>query len=238
MKNLWTITWRELRAYFASPLAYVLSAAYLALSGVFFGFDLYFSREASLRGVFVTFLFILLLLAPALTMRLLAEEQRMGTLELLLTAPVHDWQVVVGKFLGSLIMFLVMMVLPTLYYVVILVAFGPPDYGPLLTGYLGLILLGASFLAIGVFTSSLSQNQVIALFVGLVILIVLWVADAFTNLFGTGLASDVFGHLAVGKHYSDFFRGVITSTDIVYALSIIAVSLFFAVQVLQSRRWR
>lgn len=238
MKNLWTITWRELRAYFASPLAYVLSAAYLALSGVFFGFDLYFSREASLRGIFVTFLFILLLLAPALTMRLLAEEQRMGTLELLLTAPVHDWQVVVGKFLGSLTMFLVMMVLPTLYYVVILATFGSPDYGPLLTGYLGLILLGASFLAIGVFTSSLSQNQVIALFVGLAILIVLWVADAFSGIFGAGLLSDVAGHLSIAKHYSDFFRGVITTTDVVYAVSVIAVSLFLAVQVLQTRRWR
>jgi len=238
MKNLWTITWRELRAYFASPLAYILSAAFLALTGVFFGFDLYFSREASLRGIMVTVLFILLLLAPALTMRLLAEEQRMGTLELLLTSPVHDWQVVVGKFLGSLIMFIVMMILPTLYYVVILIAFGPPDYGPLLTSYLGLILFGASFLSIGVFTSSLTQNQVVAFFIGMAILIVLWVADAFASLLGAGLSGTVFGYITVTRHYGDFFRGVINTTDVVYALSIIAISLFLATQVLQTRRWR
>jgi ABC-2 type transport system permease protein len=238
MRNLWTITWRELRAYFSSPLAYILSAAFLALSGVFFGFDLYFSREASMRGVLATFLFILLLLAPALTMRLLAEEQRMGTLELLLTAPVHDWQVVVGKYLGGLIMFLVMMVLPTLYYVLILAVFGPPDYGPLATGYLGLILMGASFLAIGVFTSSLTQNQVVALFVGMAILIILWVADAFGNIFGAGWLSDVFNQIAITRHYSDFFRGVINSADVVYALSVIAISLFLATQALQTRRWR
>jgi ABC-2 type transport system permease protein len=238
MRNVWTITWRELRAYFASPLAYVLSAAFLAISGVFFGFDIYFSRDASMRNLLVTIVFVFLLLAPALTMRLLAEEQRMGTLELLLTAPVHDWQVVVGKFLGSLILYLVMFVLPMLYYVIILTVFGPPDYGPIITGYAGLFLLGAAFLSVGVFASSLTQNQVIAAVVSMVILIVLWVADAFTNLLGTGVVSDVFSFLSIGRHYSDFFRGVVNSTDIIYALSVIAVSLFLATQVLQTRRWR
>lgn len=238
MRNVWTITWRELRAYFASPLAYVLSAGFLALAGVFFAFDIYFSREASMRNLLVTIVFIFLLLAPALTMRLLAEEQRMGTLELLLTAPLHDWQVVVGKFLGSLILYLVMFILPMVYYVLILVVFGPPDYGPLATGFLGLILMGAAFLAVGVFASSLTQNQVIAAVVSMGILIVMWVADAFTNLIGTGLVSDVLNFIAIPRHYPDFFRGVINSTDILYALSVVVVSLFFATQALQTRRWR
>lgn len=238
MANIWTITWRELRAYFASPLAYVLSAAFLAISGYFFALDIYYSREASMRGSIVTILFIFLLLAPALTMRLLADEQRMGTLELLLTSPLHDWQVIVGKFLGSFIMYLVMFILPTMFYVLILVVYGPPDYGPLVTGFVGMILMGAVFIALGVFTSSLSQHQPIAFFIGLIILIFFWVADSLGQVLGTGLLSDVFNFLSLQRHYPDFFKGVINTTDIVYALSMVAVSLFLATQVLQTRRWR
>ncbi len=238
MTNVWTITWRELKAYFVSPLAYILSAAFLALSGVFFAFDITYGRQASMQNSLVTVIFIFLILAPALTMRLLAEEQRMGTLELLLTSPLHDWQVVVGKFLGSFILFAVMLVAPMLYYVLILTVFGPPDYGPLATGYLGLLLLGASFLSIGVFASSLTQNQVIAFFVGEVVAIIMWVADAFGGLLGSGAAADALNYLVITRHYRDLMRGVVDTTDVVYALSVIAVSLFLATQVLQTRRWR
>jgi ABC-2 type transport system permease protein len=171
-------------------------------------------------------------------MKLLADEQRMGTIELLLTSPIHDWQVVVGKFLGSLILFVVMFLGPTLFYVLILKAFGTPDLGPILTGYLGILLLGASFLAIGVFTSSLTQNQVIAYFTGLVILLLLWIADAGSNMAGAGTVSDVLSYIAVTRHYDDFFRGVVDTTHIIYSLSVIAISLFLATQVLQTRRWR
>ncbi len=236
MANIWTITWRELKAYFVSPLAYILSAAFLALSGFFFALDLSYGRQATIP--FTTILFIFLLLGPALTMRVLAEEQRMGTLELLLTSPVHDWQVVVGKFLGSFILFAAMLVAPTLYYVLIITVFGPPDYGSLATSYLGFLLLGASFISIGVFASSLTQNQVIALFIGMVIAIIMWVADAFSAVLGSGIVTDVFNYLVITRHYRDFFRGVIDTTDVVYALSVIAVSLFLATQVLQTRRWR
>jgi ABC-2 type transport system permease protein len=238
MKNIWTITRRELKAYFASPVAYVVSALFLVAMGYLFALILQISRDASLRGLFQNMIFILLLLAPALTMRLLAEEQRMGTIELLLTSPVHDWQVVVGKFLGSLILYTVMLLGPTLYYVLILHVFGPPDYGPIATGYLGVLLLGASFLSVGVFTSALTQNQVIAYFAGLVILILLWIADAASNLAGTGAIADVLNYVAITRHYDDFFRGVVDTTDIVYSLSMIAVSLFAATQLLQMRRWR
>lgn len=238
MANIWTITWRELKSFFVSPLAYILSAAFLALSGVFFALDLNYGRQASLQNTMSTVIFIFLILAPALTMRLLAEEQRMGTLELLLTAPVHDWQVVVGKFLGSFILFATMLVAPTLYYVLILAVFGPPDYGPILTSYVGLILVGASFISIGVFASSLTQNQVIAFFIGEVIAIIMWVSDAFGGLLGTGIMADVTNYLVITRHFRDFFRGVIDTTDIVYALSVVAVSLFLATQVLQTRRWR
>lgn len=238
MKNLWTITSRELKSYFVSPIAYVASAFFLVVMGYLFSLILINSQDASLRGTFSNMIFVLLLLAPALTMKLLAEEQRMGTIELLLTSPVHDWQVVVGKFLGSLILFIVMFLGPTLFYVLILKAFGTPDLGPILTGYLGVLLLGASFLAIGVFTSSLTQNQIIAYVIGFMILLLLWIADAGSNIAGAGAVSDALSYIAVTRHYDDFFRGVVDTTHIVYSLSVIAIPLFLATQVLQIRRWR
>jgi ABC-2 type transport system permease protein len=238
MRNVWTITSRELKSLFVSPVAYVVSALFLVAMGYLFSIILITSRDASLRGTFNNMIFVLLLLAPALTMKLLADEQRMGTIELLLTSPIHDWQVVVGKFLGSLILFVVMFIVPTLFYVLILYVFGPPDWGPIASGYLGIVLLGASFLAIGVFTSSLTQNQVIAYFAGLVLLLLLWIADAGSNISGAGPIADALSYLSISKHYDTFFQGIIDTSDIVYSLSVIVTSLFLATQVLQTRRWR
>ena len=237
MKNVWTITTRELRAFFVSPIAYVVSAFFLMAMGYLFAVILNYGSDSSLRPLFGNMLFVFLMVAPALTMKLLAEEQRMGTIELLLTSPIHDWQVVVGKFLGSLVLFAVMFFGPTLYYVLIVNTFGTPDYGPLLTGYLGMFLLGAAFLAIGVFASSLTQNQVIAFFIALVILLMLWIADSASAVF-PGAIGNVTSYLSLAKHNDDFFRGVIDSSNVVYILSVIVVSLFLATQVLQTRRWR
>jgi ABC-2 type transport system permease protein len=238
MKNIWTITWRELKAYFVSPIAYVVSALFLVAMGYLFALILVNTRDASLGSLFSNMIFVLLIMAPALTMKLLADEQRMGTIELLLTSPVQDWQVVLGKFLGSFILFVVMLLAPTLYYVLILQVFGPPDYGPLLTGYLGFLLIGAAYLAIGVFGSSLTQNQVIAFFVGMVILLMLWIADAASGVFGPGALSDALSYIALPRHFNDSFRGIVDTTDIVYALSVVVTFLFLATQVLQTRRWR
>ncbi len=238
MKNVWTITSRELNSYFASPVAYVVSAAFLLISGALFSVILTSTMDASLRGTFSNITFIMILIAPVLTMKLLAEEQRMGTLELLLTSPVHDWQVVVGKFLGSLILFAVMLLAPTLLYVVLLTAFGTPDYGPILSGYLGLLLLGGAFLSIGVLSSSLTQNQVVAGFVGIVLLLLMWISDALSRIVGGGAVGDALTYLSITRHYDDFLRGVIDTQNIIYPLSVIAVALFIATQVLQTRRWR
>ncbi|MBM3129163.1 MAG: ABC transporter permease [Chloroflexi bacterium] len=238
MKNIWAITQRELKAYFVSPIAYVVSALFLIAMGYLFALILINTREASLRNLFSNMIFVLLIVAPALTMRLLAEEQRMGTIELLLTAPVHDWQVVLGKFLGSFILFVVMLLAPTLYYVLILQVFGPPDYGPILTGYLGFVLIGAAYLAVGVFGSSVTQNQIIAFFVSLVILLLLWIADAAGGVFGPGAVSDALTYIALPRHFNDLFRGVVDTSDIVYAFSLVAIFLFLATQVLQTKRWR
>ena len=238
MRNVWTITSRELNSYFVSPVAYVVSAAFLLISGVLFSLILSSTMDASLRGTFSNITFIMILIAPVLTMKLLAEEQRMGTLELLLTSPVHDWQVVVGKFLGSLILFAVMLLAPTLLYVVLLTAFGKPDYGPILSGYLGVLLLGGAFLSIGVLSSSLTQNQVVAGFVGIVLLLLMWISDALSRIVGGGAVGDALTYLSITRHYDDFLRGVIDTQNIIYPLSVIAVALFIATQVLQTRRWR
>lgn len=238
MKNIWAITLRELKAYFVSPIAYVVGALFLVAMGYLFALILINTREASLRHLFSNMIFVLLIVAPALTMRLLAEEQRLGTIELLLTAPVHDWQVVLGKFLGSLILFVTMLLAPTLYYVLILQVFGPPDYGPILTGYLGFVLIGAAYLAVGVFGSSLTQNQIIAFFIGLVILLLLWIADAASGIFGPGAFSDALTYIALPRHFNDLFRGIVDTSDIIYAFSVVAIFLFLATQVLQTKRWR
>lgn len=237
MKNVWTIMSRELKSLFVSPVPYVVSAMVLALMGYLFAAILIQSRDSSLRTLFSNMIFVLVILAPALTMKLLAEEQRMGTIELLLTAPVHDWQIVLGKFLGSFVLFVVMLLGPTLWYVLILQVFGSPDYGPIASAYLGFILIGAACLAIGVFVSSLTQSQVIAFIVGFVILLLMWIADSAVGVLGPGGLSDALTYLALPRHFNDLFSGVVDTTDVVYSLSMVAIFLFLATQVLQARRW-
>jgi|YNPNPStandDraft_1061719.scaffolds.fasta_scaffold16426_3 ABC-2 type transport system permease protein len=238
MKNLWYIARRELAAYFTSPIAYVIIAVYLAVIGGLFGFILYYSREATLRYVFLhgVSLLFLVLVTQALTMRLLADEQRQGTLELLLTSPVRDWEVVLGKYLASLMVFATMVLL-TGYLGLLLLRIGKPDIGPMLAGYLGYLLLGAALLAIGVFSSSLTQNQIIAAIVGMGITLLLWLSGALVDLVG-GAVGQVFAYLPIFDHYIDLVRGVIDTKDIVYYLSVTAVFLFFSVRVVESRRWK
>jgi len=236
MKNMIVITQKELRAYFTTPVAYVVIAAFLAVMGFFFWLIVSLTREASLRGVFANMAVTLLFIAPALTMRLLAEEQRSGTIELLLTLPVRDWQVVVGKFLASLAVFAVMLGL-TLYYPLLWLRLGNPDLGPIVSGYVGLLLLGGSCLSIGLFTSSLSRNQVVAALLGFGAMLILWVIDIAGGLLGSPV-SDVVTYLSMSQHYFDFVRGIISTKDLTFYLAVTAAFLFLSVQVLQLRRWR
>jgi ABC-2 type transport system permease protein len=236
MRNMIFIAQKELHAYFASPMAYVVIAAFLAITGFFFSLIVYMTREASLGAVFANIAVILLFVAPALTMRLLAEEERSGTIELLLTLPVRDWEVVVGKFLASLAVYAVMVGL-TLYYPLLLLKLGNPDRGPIVSTYLGVLLLGGAFLSIGLFASALSRNQVVAALVGFGAMLILWLVDVAGNLFGPPV-SDFVTYISMSGHYFDFLRGVIDTKDVVFYLSIVAASLFLSVQVLQLGRWR
>ena len=236
--NMIAILRKEMRAYFVSPIAYVVIAAFLVICGVFFALLALAqpgSVDASMGIVFSNATVVLLIIAPALTMRLLAEEQKSGTIELLLTAPVRDWEVVIGKYLASLVVFLIGLAL-TLFYPLILNRYGTPDLGPIAGGYVGLVLFGAAFLAVGILASALTQNQVVSALVAFAILLGLWLIGAFANS-ARPPVSDVLSYLSIITHYNDFQRGLIDTKDIVYYIAVIAIALFLAVRTLETRRW-
>jgi len=236
MRNVVAIARRELGSYFASPLAYVVTAAFLVINGVFFYLNLYFGQQATIRPVVQTILTIFLLLTPVLSMRLLAEEQRTGTLELLLTAPVRDGEVVLGKYLAGL-GFVGAMLALTLVYPAILFAFGSPDRGAVLGGYLAMVLFAAAAMALGLFASSLTQNQIVAAVIAFAFLLVLWVLDGLSSVFG-GKAGEVVGYLALYPHFNDLTKGVIDTKDVIYYLSLVVGALFLTARSLEARRWR
>ncbi|GIW06157.1 MAG: ABC transporter permease [Dehalococcoidia bacterium] len=233
--TVFTIAGKELRSYFTSPLAYVVTAGFLVITGIFFALSVVLTNQASLRFALDNFRVIFLFITPLITMRLLAEEQATGTIELVLTSPVRDWEVVLGKFLGALGLLCVMLAL-TLYYPFLLFVYGKPDPGPIISGYLGLVLLGAGFIAIGLLTSALTKNQIVAAVLAFAILLVFWLAAPIGDVF-QGTLRDILRYVSALDHYNDFSRGVIDTKDIVYYLSLAAAALFATVQVVGARRW-
>jgi len=237
VRNTFAIAWKEGKLYFSTPAAYVVGAMFLVLTGIFFvdAVTLPFA-EASVRTLVSRSSFLLIFLCPLLTMRLLAEEQKLGTLELLLTAPVRDWEVVMGKYIASFAMMIAMLAL-TSYYVVLLYWFGSPDFGPMFSAFLGLILYGAAALAVGVMASSLSGNQIVSAVVGIAVLLTLSFVDQIGNVV-SGVAAQVLDGLSMNAHFQDFTRGIVDTSHVVYYISITAVFLFLAVRSLETRRWR
>ena len=237
MRNTLAIASKEIKAYFLTPTAYVVGAMFLVLTGIFFVFEVTSTfPEATVRGLVQWSSFFMLFLSPLLTMRLLAEEQKMGTLELLLTAPVRDWEVVMGKYLAALLT-MVVTVLLTLYYVALLYWFGDPDTWPVLSAYLGLLLYGAAAVAVGLLASALSSYQIVAAVVGTAVLLTLSFLDAVADLV-TGVAAQVLTGLSMDSHLVDFNRGVMDGSNIVYYVSVTAVFLFATVRLLETRRWQ
>lgn len=236
MSNVLAIAERELKSYFVSPVAYVIAAFFLLISGYLFAFILANTREATLRYLLSNLSVVWLFITPALTMRLLAEEQRTGTIELLMTNPIRDVEVALGKYLSALA-FVAVMLLLTLYFPLLLFVFGSPDRGPILTGYLGVLLQGAAFLGIGLLASSLTQNQIVAAVVTFAVLLVLWLSDSVGGFLG-GPVGSVFNYLSVTQHFQDFPRGVIDTRDVVYFLSVAVGTVFLTTLNLQARRWR
>src|SRR5438874_7607211 len=231
------IAQRELKSYFVSPVAYVLTAFFLLIAGYLFSLILLQSNEATLRYLQSNLSVIWLFVTPFLTMRLLAEEQRTGTIELLLTNPVRDAEVVAGKYLGALV-FLFFMLAFTLYYpALIYLLSGRPDLGPMAAGYLGIVLQAGAFLAVGLLASSLTENQMISAILSFAVLLVLWLADAVSNNLGSPV-KDIFKYLSITQQFNDFPRGIIDTSHVVYFLSLVVACLALTMLSLQTRRWR
>ncbi|MFC2086229.1 ABC transporter permease subunit [Bacteroidota bacterium] len=227
MKKIWTIARRELRAFFDSLMAYIMIIAFLGFSGFFtwlYGGDVFFVGQASLQSFFSIAYWTLFFFIPALTMRLLAEENRSGTIELLLTKPVTHWQVVLGKFTATLVLIAIALALTIPYYITV-ASLGNIDHGAVISGYIGLLLMSATYISIGLFTSSLSNNQIVgflmALFIGMFFHIIF---DILANNF-TGYFGEVLNFLSISTHFESVSRGVIDSKDILYFLSIIFLGL-------------
>lgn len=237
MNKIWVITRRELGSFFDSLMAYIMLVLFLGFSGFFtwvYGADVFFINQASMQAFFSIAYWTLFFFIPALTMRLLAEENRSGTIELLLTRPVTDWQVVSGKFLATLILILVALVLTLPYYITIS-SIGPIDHGAVWMGYLGLILMSAAYISIGLFASSISSNQIVgflsALFIGIFFHIIFQVLSG--NI--SGFFGQIFEYLSMSTHYDSISRGVIDTKDLVYFLSIIFIGLI-STEAMLSRR--
>ncbi len=230
MKAVWIICFRELRSFFDSLIAYILLVLFLGFSGFFtwmYGSDIFLIGQTTLRGFFSVAYWSLFFFIPALTMRLLAEEKKTGTIELLLTKSVSDRQVVLGKFLGSLLLVAIALLF-TLPYVITLANLGNLDQGELICGYLALILMSAAYTGIGLFASSMTNNQIVAFLsaitIGLMFHLIFDVLAGNTS----GILGTVFSVLSLSSHYDSISRGVVDSRDVIYFLSVTAISLVLA----------
>lgn len=237
MKPIWIIAKREFRTFFDSLAAYILLVVFLGLSGFFtwlFGSDIFFIGQATLQPFFSVAYWTLFFFIPALTMKMLAEEKRSGTLELLLTKPITDWQVIAGKFLAVLMLISVALVLTLPYYITVSFL-GPIDHGAVWSGYLGMLLMSAAFTSIGLFASSITNNQIVAfllaLFIGVFFIVIF---DVLANSF-TGSIAYFFNYLSLSTHYESISRGVIDSKDLIYFLSITTIGLVLADSILSKR---
>jgi ABC-2 type transport system permease protein len=238
MDKVLILTRREVATYFVSPVAYVAMALFLAVAGLIFAMaDFQPGSPAAMRTTFEVMMIVLLFVTPMVTMRALSEERRLGTLESLLTAPVTDTQVVVAKFLGCWFFYLAMLA-PTALYVIALAAFGRPDPGPILSGYLGLVLVGALYVAVGLLASSMTSSQVISAIVSVLVLFtlvlpLLWVAGAVPSPY-----RKILTEASIRTHFEDFSQGVVDVVHILYFVVLTLYALFFTVKILESRRWR
>lgn len=236
MSKALAIAGRELRSYFASPLAYVAAAFFMLVSGYLFSLILYNTRQASLTPLFSNLAVVFLLITPMLTMRLFADERRTGTIELLMTSPVTDRALVIGKYLAS-VLYLAFLLLLTFVFPVILMISSQPDWATVGLGYLSTLLLGASFMAIGTLASSLTANVILSAIITFALSLVVWLLPAAGQMFG-GTASDVLTYLSVIQHQQSMGRGVLDTTDLLFYASFIFACVFLTIRSVETYHWR
>lgn len=230
------ISKRELRTYFNSPVAYIVVTVYMILSGYLFFNTLFIEKQAEMRGYFGLTPLLFSFIIPAITMRLLAEEKGSGTLELLITMPVRDWEVVVGKFLAAMGLVTALLAM-TLFYAFTLNILGPIDKGPTYGGYFGLLMMGGAYVAIGVMASSFTRNQIVAFILSFAISFVLYLFGRITQIVPESI-QPIVAYLSIDGHFESISRGVIDSRDVFYYLSIIVGCLVLATVSLESRKWK
>ena len=256
MSNILAIAQKELRQYFVSPMAYALIGLFAIIYGWFFIVSLNFIVRVSMqagmgmggpqtvnineymvRPLLGNTAVVMLLVLPMLTSRSYAEEKRSGTIELLLSSPLTELQIILGKFLGALALFTAMLGV-TLVHVAVLFIYGDPEFGPILSGYLGLWLMGASFISVGLLISSASRNQMVAGVVTFGVLLMFWVVSWMGEPESGSTTSSVLAYLSILDHFEDFSKGVIDTKHLAYYISFITFGLFLTVKSVDSERWR
>ena len=253
MRNVTAIAQRELNAYFSSPIAYVLIGFFALLFGWFFYVPLaYFEQQSAQMGMnptqalnvnqmlvgptLMNTTVIMLFLFPLITMRTYSEEKRSGTIELLLTSPITDVQIILGKFAGAILLYAAMLSV-TLIHMAILFVFGNPEWKPIATGYVGLLLMGGCFLSLGLFISSLTKNQIVAAMATFAVFLMLWVISWISTFVGP-TTQTVLQYLSLTEHFDDFAKGIIDTKHVIYYLSFMAFGLFLTAKSVDSERWR
>lgn len=255
MNNVWAVCKKEVKTYFTSPIAYVAITVFLILVGFFFhslilwfntqsmqmSQNPYYFQQMNINQMVFSPLFhnisiILLLMIPLLTMRLFSEEKKIKTDELLYTSPISVHQIILGKYLASLFVLLAMLLLTGILSLFTFV-YGNPELKPILIGYLGLFLMGAAFMGVGIFFSSLTENQIVAAVLTFGSLLLFWVLN-WASFSAGGIWRDVLNYVSFFQHFDDMTKGILDSTDMVYYISFIFFGLFLTHSVIQSRRWR
>jgi ABC-2 type transport system permease protein len=253
MTNILAIVRKEWRGYFASPIGYVVLGMYALVFGLFYTVGLNFFIRQSMAGpqmgggpmsinqmliryVFQNSSIVMVFVVPLITMRTYAEEKRLGTVELLMTSPITDFEILLGKFLGAMSLYAAMLGV-TVIHVGLLFVYGNPEWRPVLTGYLGLLLLGGCIVSIGLFFSSLTKNQIVAGMLTVIALLLLWLLD-WTGGFLGSTGEQIVGFISLSGHLEDFVRGVIDTQHVIYYLSVITFGLFLTAKAVDAERWR
>ena len=238
MRNIATMAQRELGAYFLSPIAYAVAAVFLFSAGLAFGLGTFRNgEESSMRSLLEWVMLILVLVLPFLTMRLLSEEFRSGTIESLMTLPITEVEIVLGKYLGALAFYVILLV-ALLVYPIILSMYGPVDVELLAANYIGLLLLGALYIAVGLFFSTCTKHQIITVLLSVGLLVLLTLAAFYLAQNFDGWPRVVLQQLCIRTHFVDFVRGVLDVSHVVFFLTMTGLFLFLAVKLLEVRRWQ
>jgi ABC-2 type transport system permease protein len=258
MRNIWAITRKELNSYFRSPIAYIVLLVFAIIFGYFFvsilsmfvrqsmmaaqyaeeyGQAMHMNvNEMVIRPLLMNVSVVCLFLVPMITMRLFAEEKKTGTIELLMTSPLTDLQIILGKFFAAMLLYGCLLAI-TFFYFLILFHYGNPDWKPLLSGYLGLLLLGGCFMALGTLLSTLTRNQLVAGMLTFGLFLMMWVIEWVTD-YSSGTIGEVASYIAMTTHLENFAKGVLDLRDSVYYLSVIGLGLFLTARSVESVRWR